>query len=337
MRDATLRSKRGLVLTLMTLIAVVGVGCHPSASDDEDRAIEPSAITMAVSGARVAVKPINGELRLVGATEARRHISLRAPAAGRVIGLNIQTGDRVRRGEVVARLVSREVEAAENGLAVARQLDPAEAPSLANSVKRYAHNVGVPVTIPEDAIVAQRMVSPGQLVADLDQLADLIDPRSIFVNAAVPVNDLATIRPGMEVIVTSPLHPGIQFAARVAGISPSFSLAGATSPVRIEFSGRERIQESGAPVEVTITTRFVANATVIPAIALFEDAANDRFYVFVAGHDGHAHRKNVTVGIRRTTEVQITSGVQAGEIVITSGGYALSDGLKVHLSLPSNA
>jgi len=326
----------GLPAALAAVIMVFLAGCHSGPSNDEDNAAEPSAITMAVSGARVAAKPMRSELRLLGETVARRHISLRAPAAGRVIGLNIQTGDRVRRGEVVAHLFSREVEAAENGLAVARQIDPGEASSLAESVKHYTHGAGVPVTVPEDAIVAQRTVSPGQLVADLDQLADLIDPRSIFVNAAVPVDDLATIHPGMEAIVTSQLHPGLDFRARVAGISPSFSQAGATSPARIEFTGRERIDEAGAPVEVTITIKSVANATVIPAAALFEDAANQRFYVFVAGNDGRAHRETVTAGMRSRTEIQITSGVQPGQIVVTSGGYALSDGLKITVSISQN-
>ncbi len=328
--------QKSLIFSFIALIAVILAGCRSGAPASNDDAAEPSATVMAVSGARVVLKPMHSELRMLGETVARRHISLRAPAIGRIIGLNIQTGDRVRRGQVVAHLLSREVEAAENGLAIARQIDPAEVAGLAESVKRYANGAGIPVTIPEDAIVAQRLVSPGQLVTDFEQLADLIDPRSIFVNAAVPVDDLAKIRLGMEAIVTSPLYPGLDFPARVAGISPSFSQTGATSPTRLEFSGRERIYESGAPVEVTITIKSVPDAMVIPAAALFEDAANDRFYVFVAGEDGRMHRKTVTVGIHSPTEVQITSGVQDGQIVITSGGYALSDGVKVKVSLQSN-
>jgi multidrug efflux pump subunit AcrA (membrane-fusion protein) len=336
MNAGALVNQQSLVVPLIALTVVIIAGCRNGAPAGDEEAAEPAAIVMAVSGARVAVKPVHSDLRLVGETAARRHISLRAPAAGRVIGLNIQTGDRVKRGQVVAHLLSREVEAAENGLAVARQIDPAEAARLAQAVKRYANSPGVPVTIPEDAIVAQRLVSPDQLVTDFEPLADLIDPRSIFVNAAAPVDELAKIQLGMEATITSPLHPGLDFPARVAGMSPAFSPAGATSPVRLEFSGRERIYESGAPVEVVITIKSAPGAIVIPAAALFEDAANDRFYVFVAGEDGRMHRRTVTVGIRNADEVQITSGVQAGQIVITSGGYALSDGLRAKVSVQPN-
>jgi len=318
---------------LLLIVALVLSGCRSAPSIDDDNATQPAAITMAVSGVRATKKPMRSELRLLGETEARRHISLRAPAAGRVIGLNLLTGDRVKRGEVVAQIISREDEAAINGLAVARRVDPANASSLADSVKRYVRGAGVPVIAPENAIVAQRIVSSGQLVADLDQLADLIDPRSVFVNAAVPVSDLAAIRPGMEAIVDSPLDPRVDFLTRVAGLSPSFNQTGATATARIEFTGAQRIYEAGAPVEARVTIKLVPNATVIPVSALFEDAARNSYYVFVAASDGRGHRQTVTLGIRSQSEVQITSGVLPGQVVITSGGYALSDGMRVKVTL----
>ncbi len=78
---------------------------------------------MAVSAAQVTVAPMRRELRLLGTTVAARHLQLRAPSAGRVLGFNLQNGDRVHRGEVVAHVLNREVEAATNGLAVAERFD----------------------------------------------------------------------------------------------------------------------------------------------------------------------------------------------------------------------
>ena len=84
--------------------------------------------------------------------------------------------------------------------------------------------------LPENAIVSQRLVSSGQLVTDLEPLADLIDPKSIYVEAAVPVDDISLVRPGMAATVTSPLDPGVDFPARVAALSPNFT------PGRRDFS-----------------------------------------------------------------------------------------------------
>jgi multidrug efflux pump subunit AcrA (membrane-fusion protein) len=322
-------------LRWLLVAALLISACRSASSVSEKGAAEP-AVIMAVSGARATVKPMRSELRLLGQTQARRHIILRAPAAGRLIGLNILIGDHLRRGQVVAHIISREVEAVLNGLAVARQIDPAEASGLASSVKRYTVAAGVPVTVPETSIVAQRIVSSGQLVADYDQLADLIDPRSVFVNTEVPVEDLAAIRPGMQAVVNSSLYPGVDFPARVASLSPSFNQTGATSPALIEFTGSKRIYQADAPVEATVTIKIVPEAIVIPETALFEDAATDSYYVFVAGNDLVAHRQTVTVGIRNQSDVQIISGVQPGQVVITSGGYALSDGLKLNVDLRPN-
>jgi len=133
---------------------------------------------------------------------------------------------------------------------------------------------------------------------------------------------------GMPATVKSPLKPNIEMPARVAAILPNFNAGSATSPARIEFTGPDRIIEAGAPTEVTVTTKSIADAIVIPSAALFQDDAGS-FYVFTMGADNRAHRVPVTLGIRNSDQVQVTSGVASGDTVITSGGYALSDGLQV--------
>ena len=320
-----------VTITLIPMLLVLS-GCRSSVPADSDATSQPAPV-MTVTGAKVIVKPMHTEERLLGETVAMRHLTMRAPAAGRVLGLNLQTGDRVHRGEIVAHVLSREVEAAENGLAIAQQIDPANAAHLAASVNRYSHGEGVAVTAPEDALVAQRMVTSGQMVADLDPLVDLIDPRSIAVNVTVPAAALATLHPGMPARVTSPIHPGEVYPAYVVAIAPSFNQGGATSSARVEFTGANRILESGAPAEVRITSADVPDALVIPLSALFQDATNDSYYVFIASADGRAHRIPVTIGLRDGSGVQVTTGLAAGQVVITSGGYALSDGLNVNVAI----
>ncbi|MGH7907862.1 MAG: efflux RND transporter periplasmic adaptor subunit, partial [Candidatus Binataceae bacterium] len=267
----------------------------------------------------------------LGTTAALRHITLRAPSSGRVVGLNLQSGDRVHKGEIVAHVINRELLAAQNGLKIAEKLDPQEAKSLQASVNRYTRGSGVPVKAPSTAIVSQRLVSPGQEVAYLDPLADLVDPKSIYVEAQIPIDDESLINPGMTAVVTSPVRPNEKFPAVVQALSPSVNANSATAGARLRFTGSRRITISGAAVNVHVTTKSVPNALVIPQAALFEDASNDTYYVFVA-RDGIAHRVPVSLGIREPNLVQITSGLTQGEMVITSGGYALSQGLRIKVA-----
>ena len=86
---------------------------------------------------------------MLGKTVATRHVIIRSPTAGRVTGMKLVSGDSVRKGQVVAHVVNREIEAAEAGLAVARKIDPQDAPRLTASVGRYNHSAGIPVVAPE--------------------------------------------------------------------------------------------------------------------------------------------------------------------------------------------
>jgi len=76
----------------------------------------------------------------------------------------------------------------------------------------------------------------------------------------------------------------------------------------------------------------VPDAIVVPAAALFQDQGVDRYHVFVVGSDGKAHKRDIKVGLRDRDLVQATDGIKVGDVVVTSGGYALSDGLGVHVA-----
>jgi RND family efflux transporter MFP subunit len=177
-------------------------------------------------------------------------------------------------------------------------------------------------------VVSAPPISSGQVVAYLDPLADLVDPKSIYLDAAVPAEDAHLIAIGMPAMVKSPLQPDLEMPARVAALLPNFNAGSATSSVRIEFTGSARIYAAGAPAEAMVITQSAPSAIVIPAAALFQDD-NGGFHVFVAGKDSRAHRTAVTIGIRSQDRVQVSSGLVLGDLVITSGGYALSDGLQV--------
>ena len=185
---------------------------------------------------------------------------------------------------------------------------------------------------PESGIVSQPPVTSGQMVADLDTIVDLIDPASLYIDTSVPLSQLSLVRPGMAATVTTPFRPGVEFPARVDAILPSFDATSASSSVRTDFTGAERIAEAGAPVEVRVETASVPDAIVVPASALFQDEGVDRYHVFVIGADGRAHRTDIKVGLREGDRVQVTDGIKVGDLVVTSGGYALSDGLGVRVA-----
>jgi multidrug efflux pump subunit AcrA (membrane-fusion protein) len=317
---------------MLAITTALLTGCGGGKAADEEDSKPPSNPTLLVSAARAEVHPMTSDLRLLGKTVATRHVIIRSPTAGRVTGMKLVSGDSVRKGQIVARVINREIEAAEAGLAVAKKIDPQDSPGLSASVGRYNHSAGIPVVAPESGIVSQPPVTTGQMVADLDTIVDLIDPANLYVDTSVPVSQLSLVKPGMTATVTTPFRPGVAFPARIAAIMPSFDATSATSSVRTDFTGTERLAVAGAPVEVRVETASVPDAIVVPVAALFQDQGIDRYHVFVIGPDGKAHRKDIKVGLRDRDRIQVTEGIKVGDLVVTSGGYALSDGLGVRVA-----
>jgi multidrug efflux pump subunit AcrA (membrane-fusion protein) len=68
-------------------------------------------------------------------------------------------------------------------------------------------------------------------------------------------------------------------------------------------------------------------AITIPVVALVPEG--DEFKVFVVTQAGLARERKVTVGRRNQTTAEITSGLAAGERVVTEGAYGVEDSVKV--------
>jgi hypothetical protein len=86
-------------------------------------------------------------------------------------------------------------------------------------------------------------------------------------------------------------------------------------------------------VEVSMTAKTVKDTLVVPAGAVFK-SAEGADYVLLAGSDNLAHQKNVQVGVRNAELAQILTGINAGDPVITAGGYAVPDKTQIKIEKP---
>ena len=226
-----------------------------------------------------------------GVTAALRTFTLRAPAAGRVVGLAVTTGDSVHRGEVIAHIVNREEDAAQAGVEAAQKIDPERgglARALSEALLRWPRyrsarapgRAGHPARR-ESRPDRQRIRSAGRAGRSLKRLRRRPGPDQSARRDSSPG---WTRR-------SSPRSNRASSTPRASGRSLPVSRAGGTTaPVWVQFTGPDRISEIGASVEVHVTIRFVPDAIVIPAAALFEDAERHNSYVFTVGADSRAHR-----------------------------------------------
>ena len=116
-------------------------------------------------------------------------------------------------------------------------------------------------------------------------------------------------------------------------MSPALDPGSTTIEVWVEAVKPNPALKPGMTVEVTMTQKTVKDALVVPSPAVFknDEGAN---YVVIAGTDGHAHIKTVQIGAHNPEFSQVASGVNAGDPIIASGGYALPDNTQIKIEAP---
>src|SRR4029453_17608530 len=98
------------------------------------------------------------------------------------------------------------------------------------------------------------------------------------------------------------------------------------APIRLSVPGGFAV---GTPVQVEIVVEERPDVLIVPAAAIVREEGAAA--VLVVGADGKAHRRAVEVGLTSADEVQIVSGLRAGEKVVVKGQDELPDGAAVEV------
>jgi RND family efflux transporter MFP subunit len=218
-----------------------------------------------------------------------------------------------------------ELRKAESALATAQNTVNANAANLRRleELKGFAR-----ITAPFDGVVTVRDVDVGYLInagsKELFRVAQ-IDPLRIFVN--VPQTYVSSISQGQSAELRVQERPGQVWSARVTGISNSLDTNSRAMLVILETRNPGGTLFPGMYAQVRFST-----APVKPILRIIGDAlllGKSGARVAVAGTDGIVHFRNVTIGQDLGSEVEITSGLEPGEMVISNPTDAVTEGVAV--------
>jgi len=182
---------------------------------------------------------------------------------------------------------------------------------------------------PIDGIVTDRPLYPGELASANQPLLTVMNTSRLIAKAHLSQAQAAGIKTGnaAAIEIAGQEDP---IPAKLSLVSPALDPGSTTIEVWVETAKPPEALRPGMTVQISITARTAKNALLVPKNAILQ-TADGTSYVMVAGSDGIAHQKNVQLGIQGSTETQITSGVGAGDSVITSGSYGLPDKTKIKI------
>ncbi len=186
---------------------------------------------------------------------------------------------------------------------------------------------------PIEGVITDRPQYPGELATANQPLLTVMDMSKLIAKAHIAQSEVASFRIGNPATLKiSGVDDPVK--GRLSLISPALDPGSTTIEVWVEVSKPPLQLKPGMTVQVSISARSVPNAVVVPASAVFKNPDGAE-YVLIAGSDGLAHSKTVQTGIHGADEIQIISGINRGEPVITSGGYALPDKTKIKVESPA--
>ena len=157
----------------------------------------------------------------------------------------------------------------------------------------------------------------------------------LTVEAKVPELYAADLAVGQRANITPVSQTGRTFSASLTEIAPyavqTFSLTGGTQSAvvrcSLDISDADTGLMPGTTVDVKLFTDTVRDAVTVPYAAVRQEDTQP--YVFVCQTDGTVRRQEIQTGYQLSQGMQVTSGLEAGDLVVADGNIELSDGEKV--------
>ncbi len=300
----------------------------------------PGGDTLAVTVAPVSQELLEDKVTTTGTLLPWEAVDLRAEVAGRVTGLRFSEGSAVREGQTLVTLDTQVLQAQIEGARTRRDLarvqaqrrrelfeigglsrqalDQAESESrvldaelaqLAAEVRRRQ------ILAPFSGQIGLREVSEGAYLSPGDRVATLRVTSQLRLEFTVPERYLGQIRTGEPVQFRVPGQPD-PFVATIYATEPAVDPATRAFTVRARARNPGGALQPGAFAEVELVLDEVEGALLIPTASLITGA--DSTTVFVL-QDGTAVPRAVETGVRTADRIQITRGLSAGDVVLTSG------------------
>lgn len=184
------------------------------------------------------------------------------------------------------------------------------------------------VNAPLDGVITRYFVDLGQNLTPSIQLCEIAEISSVKAVVNVTEKDLPKVKLGQKARFTNDAYPKTVFEGKVMKISEALDLTTRSSEVEIVAQNPGNLLKPGMFARVKIVLGVHENARVIPKNAL--EQSMEKYFVYIV-REGKAYRREVSTGLVFEEEVEILSGVEAGETVITIGWHNVNDGGDVEI------
>ncbi|MGE4586878.1 MAG: efflux RND transporter periplasmic adaptor subunit [Mangrovibacterium sp.] len=180
---------------------------------------------------------------------------------------------------------------------------------------------------PFDGIMGLREVSEGAYATPQTRIARLVKISPLKIEFSIPERYAGEISPGFPISFILDGYAS-RFQARVYAVDPKVDLNTRTIVVRALYPNREEQLKPGRFASVNLLLSEIPEAVSIPTEALIPEMEGEKVFIY---RNGKAEEVKVTTGLRTETHIQVRTGLQFGDTLLTTAILQLRQGLPVQL------
>lgn len=336
--------KNALKTLLFASILPLVAGCGNGKSSKPQA--EAAEVIPTVAVATVHSRSVDQLATYTSTVEANIKNNIAPQTVGRIQKINVEVGDFVKAGQIVAEIDKVNLQQAElqmknneieyqrlKGLYDAGGLSKSDldAIELAYKVSKTTYENLLENTVlrsPIDGVITARnydkgdMFSMGQPIYVVEQIM----PVKLYVG--ISESEYTKVKKGDTVEITVEAFPGKVFYGKVSRINPTIDAATHTFKAEVMVANNFKSLRPGMYARVTVKFGAEENV-VVPDIAVVKQAGSGDKYIYVLNADNTVSYRKVTLGRRLGAEYEVLDGINDGDIVVTEGQVRLKDGVKV--------
>ncbi|CAH0174540.1 efflux RND transporter periplasmic adaptor subunit [Chryseobacterium sp. WG14] len=350
--------KKTLIYIIVAAV-LIGLAAYKIADNKEKQTQEVKEVAKQVDKINVNVVTVSREnidtdYSANGTFIPKQEMNQSSEIAGRIVSVLVKEGSRVSAGQTLAVIkkdaIEVDVSQAQNNLqnAIIDNQRYENAFKTGGVTKQQVDNSRLQLKNAQAAVRAQgvrvndtsiragisgtinkKMVEPGTVVSVGTSMFEIVNINSLKLSVLVDESQVGRIQLGQEVPITVNVLPDDSFSGRITFIAPK-SDASLNFPVEIEVQNRGNLK-AGMYATALFKTNHGAetqNMLTVPAQAFANGVSSGQIFIV---QNGTAKMITVKTGKVYGDKVQIISGLNGGEQVITSGQINLDNGSKINI------
>lgn len=335
-------------------------GCGEAPGEEAGNGGAEAGVPVLVAEARLA--PEVNDVQAYGIVRPDREAVLSFKISGLVKAIAADKGDLVKKGDVLAELDQREIDAdarraaaalakakrdvdrlkplAEKGFASRQAIQDAETAyeqALSERTRVEFNRSLARITAPADGVVLERMAEPNEIVSPGAPILTVSQGGGGFImRAGLADREVARIRLGAAAKVTLDAFPAMELKGTVRRIAAASEARTGTFEVEIELGEVPAGTASGFVGEARIEPAKPEDgdapaALAIPASAILEGHGSTANVYVVDEETMTVRPARIAVSHLAGGDVIVTSGIEAGERVVSAGAPYLRPGAKIRI------